>query len=285
MNEASNFCSGTQCKPDTANETALYCECLGVRVPDCSCCCVGLVCGFALVACGRLHARTRSVCKPPATNHLRTPARAHTHTHTHTHTHPRVRATHNRQHIGLEVETPRDFDITALIPQRTTCQMACSLPNATNTLDNPPYALKQAGGLKLYEKTISMTASECCACFLLLPSSSVSVSAICVGVTGPRSCPDTRSTAAGSAPAPTPCQHQCLTSRARRPRQRCAPVRHAQPVWHDHGHDAPRGVQGGRRQAALPAVQVRARARSRCVCVCVCVWPGCAAVGFEPWRC
>jgi alpha-glucosidase (family GH31 glycosyl hydrolase) len=26
MNEASNFCSGTQCKPDTANETALYCE-------------------------------------------------------------------------------------------------------------------------------------------------------------------------------------------------------------------------------------------------------------------
>ena len=27
MNEASNFCSGVQCKPDTSNETAMYCEC------------------------------------------------------------------------------------------------------------------------------------------------------------------------------------------------------------------------------------------------------------------
>jgi len=26
MNEASNFCSGTQCAVDTANETATYCE-------------------------------------------------------------------------------------------------------------------------------------------------------------------------------------------------------------------------------------------------------------------
>jgi alpha-glucosidase (family GH31 glycosyl hydrolase) len=26
MNEASNFCSGVQCVPDTANETAMYCE-------------------------------------------------------------------------------------------------------------------------------------------------------------------------------------------------------------------------------------------------------------------
>lgn len=57
------------------------------------------------------------------------------------------------------METPRDFDINALIPQRTTCQMVCKEPAPDNTLDNPPYAIKQAGGLKIYEKTISMSAS------------------------------------------------------------------------------------------------------------------------------
>lgn len=49
MNEASNFCSGVQCKPDTTNETAMYCkfECWGARVLGmgfrcgCMCCMAG----------------------------------------------------------------------------------------------------------------------------------------------------------------------------------------------------------------------------------------------------
>jgi hypothetical protein len=61
---------------------------------------------------------------------------------------------------GLTVETPHDFDISALIPHRTTCQMSCQEPTAADTLDNPPYAIQQTWGLKLYEKTISPSASE-----------------------------------------------------------------------------------------------------------------------------
>lgn len=61
---------------------------------------------------------------------------------------------------GLTVETPHDFDISALIPHRTTCQMSCQEPAADNLLDNPPYAIHQTWGLKLYEKTISPSASE-----------------------------------------------------------------------------------------------------------------------------
>lgn len=61
---------------------------------------------------------------------------------------------------GLTVETPHDFDISALIPHRTTCQMTCQDPTPDNKLDIPPYELHQAFGLKIYEKTISMSASE-----------------------------------------------------------------------------------------------------------------------------
>lgn len=61
---------------------------------------------------------------------------------------------------GLTVETPHDFDISALIPHRTTCQMTCAEPGPENKLENPPYTIQQAGGLKVYEKTIAMTASE-----------------------------------------------------------------------------------------------------------------------------
>lgn len=62
---------------------------------------------------------------------------------------------------GLTVETPHDFDITELIPHRTTCQMKCNDPTPDNKLELPPYDIQQAGGLKIYEKTIAMTASEC----------------------------------------------------------------------------------------------------------------------------
>lgn len=67
---------------------------------------------------------------------------------------------------GLTVETPHDFDITELIPHRTTCQMSCLDPTPDNNLENPPYAISQAGGMKIYEKTIAMTASECTVFFL-----------------------------------------------------------------------------------------------------------------------
>jgi hypothetical protein len=63
---------------------------------------------------------------------------------------------------GLTVETPHDFDISALIPHRTTCQMTCQDPAPDNKLDTPPYDIHQAFGIKIYEKTISMTASELC---------------------------------------------------------------------------------------------------------------------------
>mgnify|MGYP001807395326 CR=1 FL=1 len=61
---------------------------------------------------------------------------------------------------GLTVETPHDFDIAELIPHRTTCQMSCQDPTPDNTWENPPYAIQQAGGMKVFEKTIAMTASE-----------------------------------------------------------------------------------------------------------------------------
>lgn len=61
---------------------------------------------------------------------------------------------------GLTVETPHDFDISTLIPHRTTCQMACMDPTPDNKFDAPPYEVQQSGGLKMYEKTIALSASE-----------------------------------------------------------------------------------------------------------------------------
>lgn len=58
------------------------------------------------------------------------------------------------------METPHDFDISALIPHRTTCQMACTDPTPENKYDSPPYEVKQPGDLRMYEKTIALSASE-----------------------------------------------------------------------------------------------------------------------------
>lgn len=62
---------------------------------------------------------------------------------------------------GLTVETPHDYDISELIPHRTTCQMLCDAPTPDNRWDNPPYEIHQPGGLRIFEKTLSLTASEC----------------------------------------------------------------------------------------------------------------------------
>ncbi|KAF8062769.1 alpha-glucosidase [Scenedesmus sp. PABB004] len=93
MNEASSFCSGLNCVPDTRNITAMH---------------------------------------------------------------------------WLQVETPRDYNISELIPFRTSCQMRCEAPPADNTLEHPPYAIANFGqsgqpedrGAALGWKTISPSAKH-----------------------------------------------------------------------------------------------------------------------------
>jgi len=46
----------------------------------------------------------------------------------------------------LNVETPRNYDISELIPHRTSCQMRCVPPAPSNKLETPPYSIHNWGG-------------------------------------------------------------------------------------------------------------------------------------------